>query len=256
VNPRAAGVAAGEEQAEGDQPESGGPVPPLRLVVADHEEATRTGIRLALAPRGFTVEAEAASRNEAVRAVLATRPHACLVATSLPGGGIRAAKEMRTRAPQVAIAMLATTPGDAELFAALEAGAQGYLLQDTEPAALGEALRGVIRGEAVIPPRLVTPLVLEFRARSAAGGQGREGSQLDCLTARQRDVLELLSNGVGTAEIAHRMAISRTTVRRHSSEIVARLSVDDRDAAIETYRALQMRADRRRMPDRALPGDK
>jgi DNA-binding NarL/FixJ family response regulator len=243
VNPRAARVANGKEQAQGDQPESENPVSPLRLVVADHEEATRTGIRLALAPRGFTVEAEAASRGDAIRAVLGTRPHACLIASSLPGGGIRAATEIRTRAPEVAIVMLATAPDDAELFAALEAGAQGYLLQDTEPAVLGKALHRVIGGEAVIPPRLVTALVSEFRALSAAGGRGHERSRLDCLTGRQLSVLELLATGAGTAEIARRMAISPTTVRRHSSEMVARLGVDDRDAAIKTYRALQRRAD-------------
>jgi two-component system nitrate/nitrite response regulator NarL len=89
--------------------------------------------------------------------VLRERPDECLIATSLPGGGIRAAAEIHARAPEVAIVMVGTVPDDAELFAALEAGARGSLLRDIAPTALGNALRGIMRGEAAIPPPPSSP---------------------------------------------------------------------------------------------------
>ena len=210
---------------------------PLRVVIADDHEATRAGVRLGLASRAFTVIAEAADADHAIRTVVRERPDHCLIATHLPGGGIRAAAEIHARAPEVVIVMLASDPDKAELFAALDAGASGYLLKDVEPTALGTALSGVRRGEAPIHSDLLTALVSEFRARGAAGGGREERTALDALTAHQRLVLELLSNGAGTAEIGRRMAISPTTVRRHTSSIVARLGVASRGAAIDAYRA-------------------
>src|SRR4051812_5442107 len=110
---------------------------PLRLVIADDHEAARTGLRLALGPLGFRVAAEAADADSTIRAVLRERPDQCLIATHLPGGGIRAAAEIHARAPDVAIVMLDTAADETALFAALDAGAAGYLLKDIEPRALG-----------------------------------------------------------------------------------------------------------------------
>jgi DNA-binding NarL/FixJ family response regulator len=209
---------------------------PLRLVVADDHEATRAGVRRALGPLGFTFAAEAADADSAVRAVVRVRPDACLIATHLPGGGIRAATKIHASAPEVGIVMLGTADDEGELFAALDAGAGGYLLKDIGPTALGNALRGLKRGEAAIPRYLVARLVSEFRARRAAG-DGQERTTLAPLTARQLCVLEHLSNGCSNAEIARRLAISPITVRRHTSSIVARLGVGNRDGAIDAYRA-------------------
>lgn len=108
--------------------------------------------------------------------------------------------------------MLAAVADDAGLFAELEAGARGCLVNHIEPAALGKALRGVMRGEAAIPLRLVARPASEFRARSATGGHRHERRALGGLTACQRAVLQYSPTGVGTAEIGRRMAISRTTV--------------------------------------------
>jgi DNA-binding NarL/FixJ family response regulator len=210
----------------------------LRLVVADDHEASRAGLRLALGSRGFTVAGEATDADSAIRAVLEVRPDQCLIAMHLPGGGIRAAEEIHARAPDVAIVMLDAVADESALFAALDAGAAGYLLKDIEPRALGNALRGVNRGEAAIPRYLVAAVIAEFRARSLAGGAPYQGrTALASLTARQLHVLELLSSGASTVEIARRLAISPTTVRRHVSSLMARLGVDGRAGAIEAYRA-------------------
>ena len=209
----------------------------LRLVLADDHEAARAGVRLALTPLGFVFAAEAADADSAIHAALRVHPDQCLIATHLPGGGIRAATEIHASAPEVAIVMLGTVADEGELFAALDAGAAGYLIMDIGPTALGNALRGIKRGEAAIPRYLVRSVVSEFRARCAAGGAGPERTTLGALTARQLRVLELLADGASTAEIGRSLAISPTTVRRHTSSVVARLGVDSRNAAIKAYRA-------------------
>jgi DNA-binding NarL/FixJ family response regulator len=223
------------------------PDSPVRLVIADDHEATRTGLRLALGSLGFNVAAEAADADSAIRAVLRERPEQCLIATHLPGGGIRAAAEIHARAPEVAIVVLDTAADENALFAALDAGAAGYLLKDIEPGALGAALRGVQRGEAAIPRHLLASVVAEFRARSPGGVPGQDRVALASLTKRQLHVLELLSTGANTVEVGRRLAIAPTTVRRHLSTIVARLGVDGRAGAIEAYRAVHASPAGRRM---------
>jgi DNA-binding NarL/FixJ family response regulator len=223
------------------------PDSPVRLVIADDHEATRTGLRLALGSLGFNVAAEAADADSAIRAVLRERPEQCLIATHLPGGGIRAAAEIHARAPEVAIVVLDTAADENALFAALDAGAAGYLLKDIEPGALGDALRGVQRGEAAIPRHLLASVVAEFRARSPGGPPGQDRVTLASLTKRQLHVLELLSTGANTVEVGRRLAIAPTTVRRHLSTIVARLGVDGRAGAIEAYRAVHASPAGRRM---------
>jgi DNA-binding NarL/FixJ family response regulator len=226
---------------------NGVPHSPIRLVIADDHEATRTGLRLALGSLGFNVAAEAADADSAIRAVLRERPDQCLIATHLPGGGIRAAAEIHARAPEVAIVVLDTAADENALFAALDAGAAGYLLKDIEPGALGDALRGVQRGEAAIPRHLLASVVAEFRARSPGGVPGQDRVALASLTKRQLHVLELLSTGANTVEVGRRLAIAPTTVRRHLSTIVARLGVDGRAGAIEAYRAVHASPAGRRM---------
>jgi len=212
---------------------------PIRLVIADDHEATSAGLRLALGPLGFDVVAEAADADSAIGAVLRERPEQCLIATHLPGGGISAAAEINARAPEVAIVVLDTAADENALFAALDAGAAGYLLKDIEPGALGAALRGVQRGEAAIPRHLLASVVAEFRARSPGGIPGQDRMALASLTDRQLHVLDLLSTGASTVEVGRRLAIAPTTVRRHLSTIVARLGVDGRAGAIEAYRAVR-----------------
>jgi len=208
------------------------------LVIADGHEAYRLGIRRALDPRKFMVVAEAADADSAIRAVLRSGPDHCLIATHLPGGGARAASAIRASATAVVIVMLGSEAAGAELFAALDAGADGYLVKDIEPPALGAALSGVKRGEAPIHRHLVGELVSEFRARGAVRAPGHERTALDALTARQLLVLELLSTGACTAEVGRRLAISPSTVRRHTSSIASRLGVDSRAAAIDAYRSV------------------
>ena len=133
--------------------------------------------------------------------------------------------------------MLGRDVDDDRLFAALMAGARGYLLKDMDPARLPQALRGVLSGEVAMPRRFVGRL-LERVARAGAGrARGSAGRLGVDLTRRERDVLERLDRGLGTRDIGEDLAISSVTVRRHVSEIVRKLGATDREAALRVLRA-------------------
>lgn len=209
---------------------------PVRVLVADHDGASRAGVGLALAGEGFEICAEADSAEAAMKAAIRERPELCLVETDIPGGGIAAAELLLAELPRTAIVMLSATVDEAQLFDALRAGARGYLLKDMNPKRLPAALRGVLDGEAALPRSLMGSVLDEFRARE----RGRHASQLSRLgvelTNRERQVLELLDSGHPTAAIAERLSISVVTVRRHVSEILRKLGAPDRDSALRLLR--------------------
>lgn len=211
-----------------------------RVLVADDHPPTRAGVRLALEGHGFSVCAEAADAAAAVDAAMRECPDVCLLDVRMPGSGIAAAAEIASRLPETAVVMLTVSRDDADLFDALRAGAVGYLLKDIDPARLPVALRGVLEGEATLPRGLVTRLVEEFEARSRRRRLVIRPAPDERLTAREWDVLELLRGGHTTAEIAQRLAIAPVTVRRHVSEILRKLRVPDREAAL---RLLEKRSD-------------
>src|SRR5436190_9870906 len=124
------------------------------------------GVRLALEREGFVVSGEEATRAGAVAAAQRAEPDLCLIDVDLAGGGIEAAASIATELPATQVVMLGATASDDELFAALEAGAAGYLLEEMNPARLGRALRAVLRGEAALPRELVARVIAEFRART------------------------------------------------------------------------------------------
>lgn len=213
---------------------SGGP--PVRVLLVDDDRASRAGVGLALAREGFEICAEADNAETALQAAARERPELCLVEADIPGGGIATAELLLAELPSTSVVMLSASVDDARLFAALRAGARGYLLKDMNPTRLPAALRGVLEGEAALPRALMGTVVDEFRARE----RGRHASQLSRLgvelTNRERQVLDLLDSGHPTAAIAERLSISVVTVRRHVSEIVRKLEVPDRAAALRLLR--------------------
>jgi DNA-binding NarL/FixJ family response regulator len=202
------------------------------VLVADDHPPTRAGVRLALAGSRFSVCAEVGDAASAIAAALRERPDVCLLDINMPGGGIAAAAEIASQLPDAAIVMLTVSRDDADLFDALRAGASGYLLKDIDPARLPLALEAVLDGEAAMPMGLVSRLVDEFRARSARRRLLAGRTRGARLTDREWDVLDLLRDGHTTAEIAGRLTITPVTVRRHISEILRKLRVPDRAAAV------------------------
>jgi DNA-binding NarL/FixJ family response regulator len=203
----------------------------VRVLIADDHPPTRAGVRLALEASGeFVVCAEAASAAAAVEAAQEHRPDVALLDIHMPGHGIAAARDIAGSCPDTAIVMLTVSRDDADLFAALRAGARGYLLKDIDPDRLPKALEGVLAGEAALPRGLVARLIEEFRTRDATGSR-REGP-LGKLTEREWDVLRRMQQGMSTAEMAADMYVSAVTVRTHVSAILRKLQVRDREAAV------------------------
>lgn len=210
----------------------------LRVLIADDHPATRAGVRAALEEGDFEVCAEAADGPAAVEAAVEHRPDLCLLDVNMPGGGIEAAKAIASALPQTAVVMLTVSHDDEHLFAALEAGARGYLLKDIPASRLAEALTAVMRGEVGLPRALVTRLVDEFRNREPSGLR-RIVHGRSPLTTREQEVLELMREDLSTKQIGLRLGISQVTVRRHIGSIIGKLGVTSRAAALQ---ALEMRS--------------
>ena len=206
---------------------------PATVLIADDHPPTRAGVRRVLESDGFEVCAEAASGGEAVEAAIRERPDVCLLDVRMPGGGgVAAADEIARRLPDVSIVMLTVSRDDADLFDALRAGAQGYLLKDLDRKALPAALRSVLAGEAQLPASLVARVLDEFRERQTHRRALLRARPAVQLRPREWEVLELLRDGRSTAEIAERLFIAEVTVRSHVSAILKKLRVPDRAAAV------------------------
>ena len=204
----------------------------IRILIADADGASRAGISLALRGHGFEVCAEADSADQAVVSAVRERPELCLLETDLPGGGVNAARAIQEQVPNVVLLMLGAEVDDDLLFASLSAGARGFVLKDMDPERLPATLRGALDGEAALPRSAVGRVLDELTARE----HGRHATELAGLgvnlTRRERQVLELMDQGLATAAIAASLSISRVTVRRHTSAILRKLGVPDRQAAL------------------------
>ncbi|MBA2262683.1 MAG: response regulator transcription factor [Solirubrobacterales bacterium] len=207
----------------------------VRIVLADDHVPTRAGIRAALEEHGFTVCAEVGSGPAAVEAAREHAPDICLLDIQMPGGGIAAAAEITAALSQTQVIMLTASERDEDLFAALQAGAAGYLTKHTDPARLPLAIQGVLDGEAAIPRHLVTRVLDEFRERPQRRRPRLLGGRAADLSEREWQVLELLREGLTTKAIAVRLGVSDVTVRRHISAAVGKLGVEDRGAAIALF---------------------
>jgi DNA-binding NarL/FixJ family response regulator len=204
----------------------------VRVLVADDHPALRQSVRMALEQGGFVICGEADTAATALELALRDRPELCLLDIHMPGNGIAAAAEITARLPGTAIVMLTVSRNDADLFDSLRAGAAGYLLKDMDPSRLAHALRGVLSGEAALPRALVARVIDEFRERGRRRRLHLLGDRGVELTSREWEILDLLRQGLTTAEIAQRLFVSKVTVRRHVSAILRKLRVKDRKAAL------------------------
>jgi DNA-binding NarL/FixJ family response regulator len=207
----------------------------IRLVLADDHAPTRTRVRQALEADGCEVCGAGASASEAVALVMEHRPDVVLLDIHMPGSGIDAAQQISRLMPGTAIVMLTASRDDEDLFDALRAGAAGYLLKDTDPGMLPAALRGVLAGEPAMPPKLVARVLDEFRAPGRRRFS-RKSTAAAKLTSREWEVMEMLSQGLATDEVARRLFLSPTTVRVHVSSVLRKLRVKDRDSAFRVLR--------------------
>jgi DNA-binding NarL/FixJ family response regulator len=212
-----------------------------RVLIADDHPPTRAGVRSAL-EEDFEICGEAASAGDTVELALKELPDVCLIDVHMPGGGVAAAAEITAKLPTTAIVMLTISQHDDDLFAALGAGAVGYLLKGIDPGRLPHALLGVLQGEAAVPRPLVARVLAELRDQSARRRLPMVGQRPVTLTNREWQVLDLLRDGLTTQQIATRLFIATVTVRTHISSILRKLAVPDRDAAIRLVGAPERRS--------------
>ncbi len=213
------------------------PALPLRVLIADDHAPTRDDVRRALTEGGLIVCAEAPDAARAVQQALETRPDICLLDLRMPGSGVAAAWEISARLPTTKVVMLTVSDDDANLFAALRAGAVGYLVKDLDLSILPRALQDAVDGKAAIPRSLVTRLVKEFHASDPRFRTTAVSGELGVrLTSREWDVLAGLADGMSTREIGRSLQLKQSGVRAHISAIVRKLGVKNREQAIAFFR--------------------
>jgi DNA-binding NarL/FixJ family response regulator len=203
---------------------------PIRVMIADAQPIVRAGFAAMLEREDDMAVAGAASGvDEAVALICELRPDVALLDLELPGGGgLEAARRLDEdpRCSDVNVMILAAHDDDDELFAALRAGARGYLLKSTEPPDLMQAVRVVASGEALLSPSATRRLISEFASQPQP--QVPSAEQLEELTAREREVIALVAAGLRNDEIAERFVISPATVKTHVSRALRKLDARDR----------------------------
>ena len=205
----------------------------VRVLIADDHAPTRKDVReiLEADPR-FEVVAEAGDAASAIEAAMSARPDVCLLDVNMPGSGVGAAWEISARLPRAKIVMLTVSREDKHLFAALRAGAAGYLLKDMDAERLPHALSDVLEGKAALPRELTARLVDEFRDRGPRRRKALADGPYANLTSREWQVLDLLRQELTTAEIARRLTVSPVTVRTHVNHILRKVRAPDRQALL------------------------
>ena len=206
--------------------------PQLRAVVTDDDPLVRRLIRDTLQRDGITVVAEATTGREAVELALFYRPDAVVMDYRMPEmDGIEATRRIHEADPSIHVIML-TGCGDPALgMRSLRAGASGFLTKDMELSALPRAVRGAVAGEAAISRSLAMHLVHQFRA-APAGAAGMRPVRSK-LTDREWEVLDLITGGASTDDIARTLVLSTETVRSHRKNLYRKLEVSSREAAVE-----------------------
>ncbi|MFJ4841515.1 response regulator [Streptomyces sp. NPDC088746] len=208
--------------------------PPLRAVIADDQALVRTGFKMILAAEGIEVAAEAADGAEAVAAVRRTRPDVVLMDIRMPEmDGIEATRRIIGDAGPdgTRVIILTTYDLDHYVYAALTAGASGFLLKDVTPEHLVSALRLVQTGDALLAPSITRRLIERF-ARHDEPQAIAPHRDLASLTPRELEVLRLLATGLSNSELASRLFLSPTTVKSHVGRILSKLDLRDRVQAV------------------------
>lgn len=201
-----------------------------RVVIADDQALVRTGFRMILTSGGIDVVGEAADGVEAVAAVRRLAPDVVLMDIRMPNmDGLDATRRVLEQSPGCRVLMLTTFDLDHYVYAALAAGASGFLLKDVTPEHLVAAVRLVDTGDALLAPSITRRLVQRFAAGERPPAIHRD---LSTLTPRELEVLTLMGRGHSNAELAEELTLSEATVKTHVTRIFAKLTLRDRAQAV------------------------
>lgn len=202
----------------------------LRALVVDDHPLFRQGVMAALVDSGIDVVGEANGGTPAIELARALQPDVIVMDLNMPDlGGIEATRRIVAARPSARVLVLTMFDDDESVFAAMRAGARGYLVKSSRPQQIVDAVRAVGEGEAIFSPGVATRL-LDFFATAP------RPSALPELTGREREVARLMAAGKGNATIARELVLSTKTVRNHVSHILRKLQVADRAQAVNALR--------------------
>jgi DNA-binding NarL/FixJ family response regulator len=222
--------------------QEGRPAKPTRVVVADDHALFRYGLKAMLAnAEGFEVVGEAATGEEVVEKVASLQPDIILMDIQMPGiNGIEATRRVLERDPSIGVVVVTMFEDDDSVFAAMRAGARGYVLKGADAEEVLKVVAAVAGGEAHFGPEIARRLMGFFSAPKPAA----PSEAFPELTAREAEVLDLIARGLNNQDIARRLYLSPKTVRNHISNIFLKLQVADRAQAIVRAREAGLGGDR------------
>ena len=216
----------------------------IRVVVADDQEIVRTGLTMILnAQPGIEVVGEAANGQRAIETAQRLRPDVCLFDIRMPGvDGIEATRALAgpSVADPLSVVVITTFDLDEYVYAALRAGARGFLLKDAGPALLAQAVHAAAAGDALIAPTITARLLATF---AEAGPAPRPRQPVDALTDREEEVLATVARGRTNAEIAEQLHISLSTVKTHITSLMLKIGARNRvEIAMWAYETRRVRS--------------
>ncbi|MFC3383473.1 LuxR C-terminal-related transcriptional regulator [Couchioplanes azureus] len=204
-------------------------------MLADAQPVVRRGLRALLCPAEVTVVAEAATAREAMKAAAELRPDVLVLDVDMPGVQLGVTfQEIARISPKTAVLVFTAVQDEGTVFAAMRAGARGYVLKSCPGDGIVRTIRGVATGEVILGPTIADQLIGQLCR------EPRNQQLYPELTAREREVLELIASGLRNAAIATRLNLSPKTVSNHISTIFGKLHVSDRFEAIEVVRMARM----------------
>ncbi|WP_340687020.1 response regulator transcription factor [Amycolatopsis coloradensis] len=204
---------------------------PVKVLICDDQELVRVGMSMIVTSQeDLTVAGEAANGAEAVETALRLRPDLVLMDVRMPVlDGVAATERICAALPGTRVLMITTFDLDEYAYAALRAGASGFLVKDAPAEEILVAIRGVLRGDSMVSPSVTKRLLDRYLDDARDGG---ESKRLEKLTEREKDVLALIARGLANSEIASKLYIGETTVKTHVGRILAKLSLRDRVHAV------------------------
>jgi DNA-binding NarL/FixJ family response regulator len=204
------------------------------MLVDDHP-LVRLAVRQAVTAPDIEVVGEASSSEEALSVAPHLRPDVLLVDIGLPGmSGVQLVRELAPRLPKTKIVMLTVSTADADVLAAIEYGAVGFLTKEVAPDALVRAIRGAHAGDLVVPRQMAARLVRTLSERAHRASGRSVGTDL---SERESEVLRLVAEGYTDREIARTLMVSPRTVETHVAAVLRKLNVENRREAARRYRA-------------------
>jgi two-component system nitrate/nitrite response regulator NarL len=199
------------------------------VLIADDHAPTRAMVRRVVEDDGFRVYAEVGDAEEAIRVARETAPDVAILDVRMPGNGLHACEVIRSERPEICIMMLTISENAADVLAALSAGASAYWLKGEDPVLIPRIVRRVLRGELIIAGSLLKTVVMTWGVRDLRQRLRDYLPRGVSLSPKEYEVIELMSEGLTTAEIGKRLFVADVTVRTHIANIVHKLGAVDRE---------------------------